>query len=46
MLMEIRYISSYTSGPNFFVLPTNMKVYLYNYLYWVELSMNIHEGKG
>ena len=31
---------------NFFVLCTNVKVYLYNYLHWVELSMNIHEGKG
>ena len=27
----------------FFVLCTNVKVYLYNYSYWVELSMNIHE---
>ena len=31
---------------NFFVLHTNVKVCLYNYSYWVELSMNIHEGKG
>ena len=31
---------------NFFALCTNMKVYLYNYSYSVELSMNIHEGKG
>ena len=30
---------------NFFVLSTIMKVYLYNYSYWVELSMNIHEIK-
>ena len=31
---------------NFFVLCTNMKVYLYNYSKWVEPCMNIHEGKG
>ena len=31
---------------NFFVLCTNIKVYLYNYSKWVEPSMNIHEGKG
>ena len=31
---------------NFFVLCTNVEVYLYNYSEWVELSMNIHEGKG
>ena len=31
---------------NFFVLCTKMKVYLYNYLLWVEPSMNIHEGKS
>ena len=31
---------------NFFVLSTNMKVYFYNYSWWVELEMNIHEGKG
>ena len=31
---------------NFFVLCTNVKVYLYSYSYWVELSMNIHERKG
>ena len=30
---------------NFFVLNTNMKVYLYKYSKWVEPSMNIHEGK-
>ena len=30
---------------NFFVLCTNMKVYLYNYPYWVVPSMNIHDGK-
>ena len=31
---------------NFFDLCTNMKVKLYNYSYWVEPSMNIHEGAG
>ena len=31
---------------NFVVLCTNMKVYLYNYSFWVEPSMTIHEGKG
>ena len=31
---------------NFFVLCTNMKVYIYNYSKWVEPSMNIHEGMG
>ena len=31
---------------NYFVLCTNMKVYLYNYSRWVEPSMNIHEDKG
>ena len=31
---------------NFFVLFTNMKVYLYNYSWWVELRMHIHERKG
>ena len=31
---------------NLFVLCTNMKVYLFNYSQWVELSMNIHEEKG
>ena len=31
---------------NFFVLCTNMEVYLYNYPWWVEPSMNIHEGNG
>ena len=31
---------------NFFALCTNVKVCLYNYSYLVELSMNIHEGKG
>ena len=25
---------------NFFILYTNVRVYLYNYSYWVELSMN------
>ena len=30
---------------HFFVLCTKGKVYLYNYLQWVELSMNIHKGK-
>ena len=30
---------------NFFVLCTNMKVYLYNYSEWVEPSVNIHEGR-
>ena len=30
----------------FFVMCTNMKVYLYNYSYRVEPSMNTHEGKG
>ena len=30
----------------FFVLCTNVKVYLYNYSYSMELSMNIYEGKG
>ena len=24
----------------------SVKVYLYNYIEWVELSMNIHEDKG
>ena len=44
----IRYdptlVSELTS--NCFALCTNVKVYLYNYSYWVELSMNIHGGKG
>ena len=42
------YLILYTSGPkiNFFVLCTNLKVYLNNYSLWVELNMNIHEGKG
>ena len=31
---------------NFFVFCTEVKVYLMNYSYWVELSMNIHERKG
>ena len=31
---------------NFFVLCTNRRVYLYNYAYWVEPSMNIHKGNG
>ena len=31
---------------NLFVLCTNVKVYLYNYSLWVDLSMNIHEGKS
>ena len=31
---------------NFFVVCTDMKVYLYNYSFWVELGMNIHKGKG
>ena len=31
---------------NFFVPCANMKVYLYNYSKWVELSINIHEGKA
>ena len=31
---------------NFFVLCTTMKIYLYNYSYLVEPSMNINEGKG
>ena len=31
---------------NFFVLSTNVKVYLYTYPQLVELSINIHEGKG
>ena len=33
---------------NFFVLYywTNMNVYLYNHSYWVDPSINIHEGKG
>ena len=30
----------------FFVLCTNVNVYLYNYSYWAELSMNIHKGRG
>ena len=30
---------------NFFVLCTNVKVYLYNSSLWVELSMNIHEER-
>ena len=30
---------------NFLVLCTNMKYYSYNYAEWVDLSMNIHEGK-
>ena len=30
---------------NFFVLCTNVKVYPYNYSWWVELSINIHGGK-
>ena len=31
---------------NFFVLCANVKVNLYDYSWWAELSMNIHEGKG
>ena len=31
---------------NFSVLCTYVKVYLYNYSLWMELNMNIHEGKG
>ena len=31
---------------NVFALCTNVKVYLYNYSKWVELSMNIHKGNG
>ena len=31
---------------NFFVLCTNMKVYVYNFSLWVEPSMNSHKGKG
>ena len=31
---------------NFFFLCTNVKVYLYNFSWWVELSMNIHGVKG
>ena len=31
---------------NFSVLCTNVKVYLHTYSYWVEPTMNIHEGKG
>ena len=30
---------------NFFDLCINMKVYLYSYSHWVELSMSIHEKK-
>ena len=31
---------------NFLILFSNVKVCLYNYSWWVELGMNIHEGKG
>ena len=31
---------------DFFVLCSNVKVYMYNYSKWMEFSMNIHEGKG
>ena len=31
---------------NFLVQCRNVKIYLNNYSMWVELSMNIHEGKG
>ena len=31
---------------NFFVLCTNVNVNLYNFSLWLELNMNIHEGKG
>ena len=31
---------------NFFVQCKNVKVYLYKYSQWVELTMDIHEGKG
>ena len=31
---------------NSLILCINVTDYLYNYSYWVELSMNIHEGKG
>ena len=31
---------------NFFVLCTNVKVYLYNYSQCVEFIMNIHDGNG
>ena len=30
---------------NFFILYTNVRVYLYNYSYWVELSMNSMKEK-
>ena len=31
---------------NFFVPCTNMNIYLYNYSWWVEPSINIHNRKG
>ena len=31
---------------SFFVLCTNLKVYLFNHSKWVELSMTNYEGKG
>ena len=31
---------------NFFVLYTNVKIYLYNYSKLVDLNMNIHDGNG
>ena len=31
---------------NFFILYSNMKIYLYNNSWWVEPSMAIHDGKG
>ena len=30
----------------FFDLFTNVKAYLHNFSWWVEFSMNIHEGRG
>ena len=31
---------------NFFVICSSVKVYLYKYSCWDELSMNINEGNG
>ena len=43
----MRYDTSLVDLPSdFFVLCTTVKVYSHNYSYWVEFSMNIHDGKG
>ena len=44
--MEIYNSTVVDLTSNFFVLCTNMEVYIYNYSQWVEFSKNIYEGKG